>query len=81
LGVSSEDLGRYKPDIDVGGTGGVNRCVVYWYESKSLGKMDRDQIKQGLLAEFDLATGQIKNLQIFDFNLLKWEEEPEPKNK
>jgi hypothetical protein len=54
---------------------------VYWYESKSLGKIDRDQIKTGLLAEFDLATGQIKNLQIFDFNLLKWEEEPEPKSK
>ena len=81
LGVSSEDLGRYKPDIDVGGLGGVNRCVVYWYESKSLGRMDRDRIKTGLLAEFDLATGQIKNLQIFDFDLLKWEEEPEPKSK
>ena len=43
--------------------------------------MDRDRIKKGLLAEFDLATGQIKNLLIFDFNLLKWEEEPEAKSK
>jgi len=81
LGVSSKDLDKYKPDIDLAGSGGVNRCVVYWYESKSLGKMDRDRIKTGLLAEFDLATGQIKNIQFDDFNLLKWEEEPEPKSK
>jgi hypothetical protein len=55
---------------------------VYWYESKSLEKkMDRDRIKTGLLAEFDLTTGQIKNLQIFDFNLLKWEDPPQPKDK
>jgi hypothetical protein len=64
------------------GTGGVNRVVVYWYESKSLEKkMDRDRIKKGIWAEFDLATGQIKNLQIFDFNLLKWEDPPQPKGK
>jgi hypothetical protein len=81
LGVSAEDLCKYKPDIEVAGTEEVDRCVVYWYESKSLGKIDRDHIKHGLLAEFDLATGQIKNLQVFDFNLLKWEEEPEPKSK
>jgi hypothetical protein len=81
LGVSAEDLGKYKPHIDAAGTEGVNRCVVYWYESKSLGKIDRDQIKQGMLSEFDLATGEIKNLQIFDFALLKWEGEPEPKSK
>jgi hypothetical protein len=52
------------------------------YESKSLEKkMDRDRIKTGLLAEFDLTTGQIKNLQIFDFNLLNWEDPPQPKDK
>ena len=82
LGVSSNYLRQYTPDIGPSGTGGVNRCVVYWYESKSLAKeTDRDRIKTALLAEFDLATGQIKNLQIFDFNLLKWEDSPEPKNK
>jgi hypothetical protein len=43
--------------------------------------MDRDRIKTGLLAEFDLTTGQIKNLQIFDFNLLNWEDPPQPKDK
>jgi hypothetical protein len=43
--------------------------------------MDRDRIKTGLLAELDLATGQIKNLQIFDFNLLNWEDRPQPKDK
>jgi hypothetical protein len=52
------------------------------YDSKSLDKkMDRDRIKTGLLAEFDLATGQIKNLQLFDFNLLKWEDSPASKGK
>src|SRR5205807_1363036 len=46
LGVSSNHLGQYTPDIDLSGTGGVNRCVVYWYESKSLAKkMDKDRIK------------------------------------
>ena len=81
LGVSSQYMDQYTPDADLTGTGGVNRVVVYWYESKSLGKMDRDRIKTALLAEFDLATGQIKNLQFFDFNLLKWEEQQEPKPK
>ena len=61
---------------------GVNRVVVYWYDSESLDKkMDKDRIQTGLLAEFDLAAGQIKNLQIFDFNLLKWEDPPQPKDK
>ena len=81
LGVSSQYMDQYTPDADLTGTGGVNRVVVYWYERKSLGKMDRDRIKTALLAEFDLATGQIKNLQVFDFNLLKWEEQPGPKPK
>ena len=51
------------------------------FETKSLGKMDIDRVKKALLAEFDLATGQIKNLIISDWNLLKWQEEPESKEK
>jgi len=81
LGVESKYLRQYTPDTYVAGSGGVNRVLVDWYESKSLGKMDKDRIKKGLWAEFDLATGQIKNLLIFDFNLLKWEEEREPKDR
>jgi|ERR1044071_26037 hypothetical protein len=79
LGAPSNYLSQYTPKPDAQGSGGVSRCVVDWYETKSLGKMDIDRVKTALLAEFDLATGKIKNVIIFDWNLLKWKEEPEAK--
>jgi hypothetical protein len=39
----------------------------------------RGEPREGPSARID--NSQIKNLQIFDFNLSKWEEEPEPKSR
>jgi hypothetical protein len=44
-----------------------------------MGKVERDAVPTGLLAEFDLESGKIKNIQVFDFNLLKWESEADRK--
>lgn len=79
LGVSNAYLKRFTPTPYTLGDGGVSRCVVRWYETKSIGKMPQDSIKTALSAEFDLATGQIKNLMFDDWELLKWNTSPKPK--
>jgi hypothetical protein len=79
LGVSRAHLNKFTPTPYVLGAEGVSHCVVQWYETKSIGKMPQDSIKTALFAEFDLASGGIKNLMFHDFELLKWKEKASPR--
>ncbi len=75
LGVSQTHLDGYTPTLYTTGTGGVTRCVVRWCERKSVGKIRPDSIKTALWVEFDLETGEMKNLTFDDWSLLQWQEQ------
>jgi hypothetical protein len=61
------------PKLYVSGTGGVTHCIVRWHDNKKAVNVPEDSMITPLLVEFDLATGEIKNVLFSDWKLLEWQ--------
>lgn len=73
LGISKAYLNRFAPTAYTVGTNGMSRCTVNWYDTKSSAVKSPVSAPIAIAAEFDLASGEIKSVTFFDFELLRWE--------